>query len=128
MSPAEAPTPGNWTRAGAGYQVDAFRDTLVLLLSGCDLFPVGTFQGRLTNANGNPLNGQYRLIFKFYHSATGGTAIYTETKTLTVTNGLFDTAVGPTLTVLDPEELARPIWVELTVSDRVAITETLTPR
>jgi len=61
---------------------------------------------------------------------TGGTSIYTETKTLEVTDGLFDTVVGPAGIVagLGAEDLAQPLWIEVTISDGSTITETLAPR
>lgn len=100
----------------------------VLVASGC-LGPQFTYQGRLTDASGNPLNGTYLFTFKLYKTATGGTAIYTETETVTVTNGLFDVVVGPDNIVagLKPEDLADPLYLEVTVSN-FSITQTLSPR
>ncbi len=47
-------------------------------------------QGRLTNASGMPLNGDYGLTFSLYEVETGGTAICSQGRTVTVTNGLFN--------------------------------------
>ncbi|MCS7179352.1 MAG: hypothetical protein RML46_05910 [Anaerolineae bacterium] len=100
----------------------------VLVASGC-LGPQFTYQGRLTDASGNPLSGTYLFTFKLYKTATGGTAIYTETETVTVTNGLFDVVVGPENIAagLKPEDLADPLYLEVTVSN-FSITQTLSPR
>ncbi|MCL4487170.1 MAG: hypothetical protein M1570_03450 [Chloroflexi bacterium] len=46
-------------------------------------------QGRLTDAGGSPLNGNYLIKASIYDVATGGTARCTDTDTVTVTNGLF---------------------------------------
>jgi len=104
---------------------------LALFVAGCEevLGPEMTYQGRLTDASGNPLNGSYTFIFRFYHEATGGTHIYEETEELTVTEGLFDTVVGPSAVAagLAPEDLTEPLWLEVTVGNGV-VTETLEPR
>ncbi len=58
------------------------------------------FQGRLTDASGNPLNGTYDMQFKLYDAATSGTLKWAETRTaantnpVTVTNGLFSVKLG----------------------------------
>ncbi len=99
--------------------------TIALLGAGCGLNPQFTYQGRLTDENGTPLNGNYSFTFSLYKSETGGTALYAETKTLTVEDGLFDTEVGPSSTVsgLGAEDLSQPLWLEVKVG-----AETLTPR
>ncbi len=53
-------------------------------------FPV---QGRLTDAGGNPLNGTYTMIFRLYDVPTGGTELCSDTNSVTVTNGLFNSEV-----------------------------------
>ena len=73
---------------------------LLVLIAGCDaLAPQVSYQGKLSDENGNPLNGSYQITFKLYKDLTGGTAIYTETDTVAVTNGLFETVVGPSTVV-----------------------------
>jgi hypothetical protein len=53
------------------------------------------FQGRLTDpATGAPLDGAYAVEFRLYDAPSGGTALYDETQTLTVTNGRFATRLG----------------------------------
>jgi len=51
-----------------------------------DVVPI---QGRLTDASGNPLNGNYSIIASIYDVAAGGVARCTDTDTVAVTNGLF---------------------------------------
>ncbi|MBS4029568.1 MAG: hypothetical protein KGZ58_13145 [Ignavibacteriales bacterium] len=56
-----------------------------------------SYQGILTDANGIPKpDGSYSFTFKLYELSSGGTAIWTETKTLTTTKGLFSTYLGNT--------------------------------
>ncbi len=59
------------------------------------------FQGRLTNNAGNTLpNGTYNMRFRIYNAATGGSALWTESRLIsasagvTVTNGLFSVQLG----------------------------------
>jgi hypothetical protein len=84
-----------------------------------------SYQGRLTDASGTPLNGSFAFTFRLYNDATAGAMIYEETQTIPVVNGLFDTSVGPTtiLASMDPAKLAQPLWLEVTIG-----TETLAPR
>src|SRR3989344_2769835 len=52
------------------------------------------YQGKLTNSSGIPVtDGTYQMVFNLYTVASGGTAIWTETRSgankRTVTDGLF---------------------------------------
>ena len=54
------------------------------------------FQGKLTNPNGtNIANGNYVFVFSLYAASSGGAAIWTETDTLTLTEGIFQVNLGP---------------------------------
>ncbi len=53
------------------------------------------YQGRLTDGAGLPLaNGTFTVTFSIYSVASGGTAIWSETQDLMVTDGLFATLLG----------------------------------
>lgn len=52
-----------------------------------------TYQGKLTNAAGSPLTGAYSVTFILYDAVTGGTALSTDTHSVTATNGLFTTPI-----------------------------------
>lgn len=55
------------------------------------------FQGKITNPNGtNVTNGSYAFVFSIYTVASGGSNVWTESKNLTVTDGIFQTALGDT--------------------------------
>lgn len=59
-----------------------------------------SFQGKLTNPDGtNITNNSYTIIFSIYSVASGGSAVWTETKPITVTDGLFQTNLGDTTTL-----------------------------
>jgi hypothetical protein len=106
---------------------------LALLAVGCatELTPQFSYQGRLTDQNGAPVSGDHTFTFVLYDASQDGTAIYTQTRTIDVEDGLFDTAIGPTtaaaLQGLEPEDLSQPLWMEVTVGNGT-VTETLSPR
>ncbi|NOY61342.1 MAG: hypothetical protein GXO75_20710, partial [Calditrichaeota bacterium] len=52
------------------------------------------YQGMLSDAGGNPLSGDYSVVFKIYSAEVGGTVLWSETQTVTVTDGLFDVLLG----------------------------------
>jgi len=80
-------------------------------------------QGRLLTSSGAVVpDGNYTLRYRLFHSASAGSPVYTETKTVGVAGGLFDTSVGLT-GVITPEVFAEPTWLEIAVNGEV-----LTPR
>jgi len=101
-----------------------------VVLAGCTgLFPQFTYQGVLTDASGNPLNGSVSITYRIFNVETGGTAIYTENETVNVTEGRFDSVVGPNAALgsLTPEDLAQALWIEIQI-DNGTYNETLEPR
>lgn len=54
------------------------------------------YQGRLTDGSGAPLNGAQSVVFAIYSVASGGSALWSETQSVTVTNGLFNVILGST--------------------------------
>jgi hypothetical protein len=102
-----------------------------ILATGCSgiLAPSMSYQGRLTDASGTPLNGTVDITIRLYHSDTGGTPFYTEpVEDVTVTDGLFDIVFGPSsLGTLGADDLTRAIWMEVEIDDGTH-SETLTPR
>lgn len=81
-----------------------------------DITPVIGYQGRLS-INGSPANGAYNMTFKLYYAESGGSADWQETKTVTVSNGLFQTALGDTAP-FDASHymLSKNLWLEVTVA------------
>lgn len=58
-----------------------------------DITPLIGYQGRLS-INGTPAQGPITMTFKLFTTSSGGTAEWEETKVVTVSNGLFQTALG----------------------------------
>lgn len=53
------------------------------------------FQGKLVNPNGtNVADGNYSIVFSLYNVASGGTAVWAETQSVSVTNGIFQVNLG----------------------------------
>ena len=72
-----------------------------LLLATCYLFAdvphLISYQGRLTNATGVPITGAHNITFKLYTVPSGGSAIWTETQSLTLNaDGLYNAMLGAT--------------------------------
>lgn len=54
-----------------------------------------SFQGKVVNGNGtNVTDGSYGFVFKLYSASSGGTAVWTESDTVTVTAGVFQVNLG----------------------------------
>lgn len=59
--------------------------------------PQINFQGKLTNPDGTNLaTASYNFSFSIYSVSSGGSAIWTEAKSITVTDGIFQTLLGDT--------------------------------
>ena len=52
------------------------------------------YQGRLYDQSGNPLSGTLNVMFSLYSTDTGGTAVWTETQSVTFANGYFAVQLG----------------------------------
>ncbi len=66
------------------------------------LTPLLQYQGRQTDpGTGEPVaDGNYTMTFRLYDVASGGSALWTETKDVPVADGLFNTVLGD-VTALD---------------------------
>jgi len=52
------------------------------------------YQGYLANGDGNPVTGTRSIEFRIYNTASGGTAIWSETQSVTVLDGVFSVLLG----------------------------------
>ncbi|MEE4177054.1 MAG: hypothetical protein V2I46_06040 [Bacteroides sp.] len=52
------------------------------------------FQGRLHDSGGSPVNATLDITFSLYDVLSGGTALWTETKSVQVADGLFQVKLG----------------------------------
>jgi hypothetical protein len=64
------------------------------------------FQGRLTTAGGDPLEGNHSITLALYDVEAGGVAQCSTTRTISITNGLFMSSLtGCNASVLDGKQL-----------------------
>ncbi len=69
------------------------------------------YQGRLTDSAGEPLSGTYTMTFRLYEVASGGSAMATDTHSITATEGLFNTNIDFDQKHFD----GRGLWLGITV-------------
>jgi hypothetical protein len=75
------------------------------------------FQGILRDGSGNPVaNGSYSVTFTIYDAAAGGTNLWTETQSVTTTNGLFTIRLGTVNPVPDSVFKDTLRWLGIAVS------------
>jgi len=80
-----------------------------------------SLQGRLTNPAGGLLSGSYAFDFGIYDVLTGGTALWTESQVLAVSQGIFTVNLGDITPITLPFDTSY--YLEINVSG-----ETLVPR
>lgn len=81
------------------------------------------YQGTLASAGGTPLNATVNIEFKVYDTLTGGTALWSETKSVQVTNGKFAVELGTTSPLID-QLFGQPLYLGI----KVAADGEMTPR
>jgi hypothetical protein len=88
-----------------------------------------SYQGVLTDNAGNQRpDGSYSFTFRFYTSLTGGTAIWSESKSLPVKSGLFATVLGEQTPFGAAVKFDQQYWLGIQVgnepelSPRIALT------
>jgi hypothetical protein len=80
------------------------------------------FQGRLTNASGNPVDGAVNLTFTLYDAASGGGTVWTETQNnIPVSGGLYSVFLGNG-TGFDSTTFDMPYWLGVKVGGDAEMT------
>jgi hypothetical protein len=84
-----------------------------------------SYQGRLTNTSGQPLNATVPMVFRLYAAPTGGTALWTESRStanaVPVANGLFNVLLG-SVTPISLNLLSRDLWLGISVNGDAEMT------
>lgn len=71
-----------------------------------------TFQGVLTDANGNPkADDNYNVVFNLYDVSNGGVALYTKDTTVSTSRGIFAVNLGPFTTL----KFDKPYYLGITI-------------
>jgi hypothetical protein len=83
------------------------------------------YQGYLTDDSGNPLSGDFVMLFTIWDSPAGGIELWSEEHTLSVENGLFNVILG-TLYHITPEIFApgNPRFLQLDVAGQPLVPRT----
>ncbi len=80
-----------------------------------------SYQGRLTDADGVPLSGDYQMRFALYDVPTGGSPCWSETQTVSVSDGLFNVLLGSTNSI-DHSCLTGDVYLGIKVGDDFEMT------
>jgi hypothetical protein len=70
-----------------------------------------SYQGRLLDAGGNPVNGTPVVTFSLYAQPSGGLPLWRDWFNVTVQDGLFHVILAPDLDLFD----GRPLWLGIRV-------------
>ncbi len=81
-----------------------------------------SYQGILKDSTGNPINATVNMSLQLYNASIGGSMLWSETKSVQVNRGLFNTNLGD-VTPLNVAQFNQGLWLEIVVEG-----ETLTPR
>lgn len=109
------PLPPGMEAVGAGEAA-----TLDTLAAAGDVAAMISYQGRLTDPDGNPLSGDYDMTFQFWDAETDGETVGSaiDKTGVTVEDGLFDVELN-----VNPDNFnGQGLWLGITVGG-----ETLTP-
>ncbi len=86
-----------------------------------------SYQGRLTDPGGNPLDGVYSMTFRLYTDSLAGSLIFTEVLTVPVNSGLFSVELGNTATI--PYSLPyTATFANIYLSIQIGVEPEMTPR
>lgn len=78
-----------------------------------------TYQGRLLDDQGDPIDGSVAMIFSIYDAESGGTLLWTESHgALTASNGLVNLILGQGAPIPDSVFQAADRWLEIDVNDQ----------
>ncbi len=96
---------------------------LLVLIGGQGLMaqvpPTISYQGVLTDNSGSALSGNYDFRFQIFATASGGTALWTETHAgVSVERGIFNVILG-SINPLGSLEFNRPYYLEMAVEGNV---------
>lgn len=74
-----------------------------------------SFQGKITDSSGNALNGNYSIQFALYDVASGGAALWNETQTVSVIDGVYSVMLGSVTPFPSSVDFGKQYWLGITV-------------
>lgn len=90
---------------------------IILLLSAVPR--ILNYQGKLTTRDGSGITGVYNMTFRIYEADTGGIPLWTETRPVDVSQGLFSVYLGGTTPFPDSLDFSKQYWLEVEVDGEV---------
>ena len=78
------------------------------------------YQGHLTDSSSVPIDGPVTMVFAIYDVEIGGTALWSESQAVTVSQGVFSVELGGISPF--PPGLEAPLWLGLTVDTDAEMT------
>lgn len=100
---------------------------LLFIISFSTIYPQGipqtiNYQGVLKDPWGNVVpNGNYDLTFTIYNAETGGTNLWSESKSLNITNGIINTTLG-SVTSIPQNIFTTALWLGIKVGSGTEFT------
>ena len=75
-------------------------------------------KGKLTTTTGTPLEGKYTFEFEIFDAATEGTSLWSETKQISVTKGIWSTNLGSTTPLPSTIATEKQLYLEITANSK----------
>lgn len=82
------------------------------------------FQGKLTNLSGVPSIGSFLVVFSVWDAASGGNQLWTETQSVTVSNGIYNVTLGTGTALAAEVFTSSATWLQI----KVGSDQPMTPR
>ncbi|MBP8295369.1 MAG: hypothetical protein KAX84_04625 [Burkholderiales bacterium] len=80
------------------------------------------YQGHLTDPGGAPITATMSIQFKLYTVAIGGTELYSETQSVSVSNGVFNVLLGSPTPIPGSVPFDQPYYLGITVGNDAEMT------
>jgi hypothetical protein len=100
------------------YSVVTFLILLSLLISNISYAALPRYlsaQAKVTDKEGVELDGDYSVTFRIYSSSSGGTELWEETQTLSISDGIFDAVLGLSTAFPSTMTFNTDYWVSIEV-------------
>ncbi|HPO64083.1 MAG TPA: hypothetical protein PK762_13475, partial [Candidatus Kapabacteria bacterium] len=78
-----------------------------------------SYQGVLTDIDGNALNGNYNIQFSLWNDETAGFSLWQEVQQVSVNNGIFDVYLGAVSPIILPFD--AQYWLEIQVESSLPL-------
>ena len=72
-------------------------------------------QAKVAKKDGTILNGSYPVTFRIYEADSGGTALWSEAQTVTISQGILDTVLGTSTAFTEDMTFHAPYWLSIEI-------------